>query len=172
MLDDYLDPEAKARIEIDKMLSAAGWTVQDYKAVNLGASRGVAVREFVMAPGHGSADYLLFVDRQAVGEIEAKKAGTTLTGVEWQSAKYLAGLPAGISAVVKPLPFAYESTGIETRFTNGLEPESASREVFGFYRPEALDEMLKGRGILRAGLPSLPPLPPDRPPRSAVRSDP
>jgi hypothetical protein len=89
MLHDYLEPEAKARFEIDKMLAAAGWTVQGYKTVNLGASQGVAVREFVMADGRESADYLLFVDRQAVGVIEAKKAGTTLTGVEWQSAKYL-----------------------------------------------------------------------------------
>ena len=49
---------------------------------------GVAVREFVLKPPHGRADYLLFVDRKAVGVIEAKKEGETLTGVEWQSAKY------------------------------------------------------------------------------------
>lgn len=40
-----------------------------------------------MEEGKGDADYLLFLDRKAVGVIEAKKAGSTLTGVEWQSAK-------------------------------------------------------------------------------------
>lgn len=43
--------------------------------MDLGAGRGVAVREFPMAQGHGDADNLLFV-------VEVKKAGSTLTGVE------------------------------------------------------------------------------------------
>ncbi|HTP26595.1 MAG TPA: hypothetical protein VMK12_13200, partial [Anaeromyxobacteraceae bacterium] len=71
----YLAPEAKARVEIDRMLAAAGWAIQNYAAVNLSAARGVAVREFVLAPGHGRADYLLFVDGTAVGALEAKKEG-------------------------------------------------------------------------------------------------
>jgi type I restriction enzyme R subunit len=55
----YLTPEAKARVEIDAKLAAAGWAVQDARAVNLSAARGVAVREFVMKQPHGRADYLL-----------------------------------------------------------------------------------------------------------------
>src|SRR5919202_475684 len=66
----YLTPEAQARVRIDEMLRAAGWAVQRYGAVNLSAGRGVAVREFVLAPGHGRADYLLFVDGSAVGALE------------------------------------------------------------------------------------------------------
>lgn len=85
---DYLGPEAKARLEIDRQLAEAGWVVQKHRQINLGAGLGVAVREFPMAEGHGDADYLLFLDRKAFGVIEAKKAGSTLTGVEWQSAKY------------------------------------------------------------------------------------
>lgn len=54
--------------------------------------------------------------------IEAKKEGSTLTGVEVQSAKYSEGLPAGLPAHRRPLPFLYESTGVETHFTNGLDP--------------------------------------------------
>lgn len=38
----------------------------------------------------------------------------------------------------RPLPFSYQSTGIETRFTNHLEPEARSRKVFAFHRPETL----------------------------------
>jgi hypothetical protein len=55
--EDYLTPEAGARVAIDRMLEAAGWAVQNYSSVDLSASRGVAVREFVMKPPHGRADY-------------------------------------------------------------------------------------------------------------------
>jgi type I restriction enzyme R subunit len=75
---------------------AAGWMVQSCKQLNLGTGRGVAVREFPMAENHGDADYLLFGDRKAVGVVEAKKKGSTLTGVEWQSAKYTTGLPGSV----------------------------------------------------------------------------
>src|SRR3954453_1932600 len=86
----YVLPEGRARMRIDQMLEAAGWAVQDARAVNLAASRGVAVREFVMKRPHGRADYLLFLDGRATGVVEAKKEGETLTGVEWQSAGKLA----------------------------------------------------------------------------------
>jgi type I restriction enzyme R subunit len=158
VIEDYLDPEARARMEIDRQLGACGWIVQDYKKLNLGAGIGVAVREFKMSGGYDSADYLLFVNRQAVGVIEAKKAGTTLTGVEWQSAKYASGLPDNISALVKPLPFAFESTGVETRFTNGFDADPASRQMFTFYRPETLAEIGGERTTLRARLRHLPEL--------------
>src|SRR5215210_6513885 len=121
------------------MLEAAGWAVQDAREVNLAAERGVAVREFILEAPHGRADYLLFVDREAVGVIEAKPEGATLTGVEWQSAKYLDGLPDWVtSALEGALPYAYQSTGVETRFTNTLDPEARSRQVFWFHRPETL----------------------------------
>jgi len=156
--EEYLTPEARARMEIDRQLKACGWEVQDYKKINLGAGRGVAVREFVMDGGYDAADYLLFVDRNAVGVIEAKKEGTTLTGVEHQSRKYVDGLPAGVSALIKPPPFAFESTGTETRLTNSLDHEPASRSVFTFYRPERLAEILDDRTTLRARLQAMPPL--------------
>jgi type I restriction enzyme, R subunit len=166
--ETYLAPEAKARRRIDEMLTAAGWVVQDYKQIALGVAQGVAVREFSMAPAHGRADYLLFIDRKAAGVIEAKKAGSTLTGVEWQAAKYTQGLPSGMDAWT-PLPFVYESTGTETMFTNALDPEPASRRVFSFHRPETLAQILDAlgdpdRGIrqatLRRRLLTLPPLDP------------
>jgi hypothetical protein len=58
-------PEERARENIDKQLVACGWIVQSRGAVNLYAGRGVAVREFPLETGE--ADYLLFVDRKAVG---------------------------------------------------------------------------------------------------------
>ena len=89
-----MNPEERARQSIDRLLTAAGWAVQDYKAAHIGAARGVALREFELNPGHGTADYLLYVDGKAAGIIEAKKQGATLTGVEVQSGKYAQGLPA------------------------------------------------------------------------------
>jgi type I restriction enzyme, R subunit len=143
--DAYLGPEALARRQIDEKLAASGWIVQDQAGGNLGAGRGVAIREFLMTPGHGKADYLLFVDRKAVGVIEAKKAGTPLIGVEWQSAKYTSGLPTNVSVLMTPLPFAYESTGVDTRFTNAMDPEPRSRRVFSFHRPGTLAEFCARR---------------------------
>ena len=133
-----MPPEAAARENIDRALAEAGWVVQDVEALNLSAGPGVAVREFPLKSGHGNADYLLYADGKVVGVVEAKKEGTPLTGVEIQTAKYSEGLPNGIPAWVRPIPFLYESTGIETRFTNRLDPTPKSRDVFTFHRPETL----------------------------------
>ena len=83
-----MTPEAKARQTIDERLVAAGWSVQDMKAINLGASLGVAVREF--PTDSGPADYVLFVNRNPVGVIEAKKdaAGENITTAESQTERY------------------------------------------------------------------------------------
>ena len=86
----------------------------------------------------GEPDYTLFVDGKALGTTEAKPEGATLTSVEEQSAKYVAGVPKGLPAWKSPLPFCYESTGTETFFTNRLDPEPRSRRVFSFHRPETL----------------------------------
>ena len=135
-------PEALARENIDAALAEAGWLVQDSDAIDLTAGRGIAVREFALAPGHGKADYLLYVDGKAAGVIEAKQEGTTLTGVEVQAEKYATGMPRALPAHLRPLPFLYQSTGVETCFTNRLDPEPRSRRVFHFHRPETLAEWL------------------------------
>ncbi len=54
-----LQAEQRARVLIDARLTAAGWLVQDRQELNLLAGAGIAVREAVMAPGHGRVDYLL-----------------------------------------------------------------------------------------------------------------
>jgi type I restriction enzyme R subunit len=134
--------EQRARENIDRLLTAAGWSVQNFKQADIRAARGVAIREFVLEGGRGFVDHLLYVDGKAAGVIEAKKQGATLTGVEIQSAKYEQGLPASLPAWRRPLPFVYESTGAETHFTNGLDPEPRARKVFAFHKPETLGEWL------------------------------
>jgi type I restriction enzyme R subunit len=151
-----MKPEEKARQKIDQLLEAAGWAVQDVQQLNLGASLGVAVREFPLKSGE--ADYLLFIDREAAGVIEAKPEGTTLSGVADQSAKYVTGIPENLPHVQEPLPFAYESTGIETFFTDLRDPQPRSRRVFAFHKPETLKEWLSKQDTLRARLRSMLPL--------------
>ncbi len=126
-------PEEKARKVIDELLTDAGWTVQDWEELNLGASLGVAVREFPLKSGF--ADYMLLIDRKPVGVVEAKPFGTTLSGVAEQSEKYLRLIPDSYN-LVEPPPFAYESTGKVTYFRDSRDPDCRSRRVFSFHQPE------------------------------------
>jgi type I restriction enzyme R subunit len=135
-------PEQRARQKIDAALAASGWVVQNRDEMNLGAARGVAVREYKLASGHGFADYLLFVDEQAAGVLEAKAEGFTLTGVEPQAKKYAEGLPKNLHPKVRPLPFLYISNGGATSFTNLLDPKPKARRVFQVHRPETLADWL------------------------------
>ena len=150
-------PERKARRIIDANLEAAGWLVRSHDDLDLTAGYGIAVREFPMKPGFGTADYVLYVDRMAIGAIEAKPGGT-LTGVEEQSGKYAVGLPDDLPAHHRPLPFVFESNGSRTVFTNGLDPAPRSRHVFNFPRAETLAEWSALPNQVRARLKTLPPL--------------
>ena len=80
-----MTPETKARQRIDQKLTQAGWVIQGRKELNYSASVGVAVREY--PTDTGPADYVLFVNREAVGVIEAKRdsAGENLTVSERQT---------------------------------------------------------------------------------------
>ncbi|MBN2239892.1 MAG: DEAD/DEAH box helicase family protein [Dehalococcoidales bacterium] len=147
-------PEERARRVIDSLLKAAGWKIQNLDELNLGAALGVAVREFPLKTG--AADYLLFVDRKAVGVIEAKKEGSTLSGVADQTSRYVAGVPDNLPHVSEPLPFAYESTGTETNFRDNRDPEPRSRPVFAFHKPEYLIELANQADTLRGRLRSMP----------------
>lgn len=135
-------PEEKAREIIDQLLVSAGWTIQDHAEANLDVAGGVAIREFPLGYGFGEADYMLFADGRALGAVEAKKEGSTLTGFEGQTKKYSEGIPDGLPAPIRPLPFLYQSTGVESRFTSLLEPDAASRSVFCFHTPAALSRWL------------------------------
>ncbi|WP_438033973.1 hypothetical protein [Sorangium sp. So ce204] len=148
-------PEDAARKNIDEALTTAGWAVQDRQAMNLDAAHGVAVREFPLKRGHGFADYLLYVGGEAVGVIEAKEVGTTLTGVEGQIEKYSAGLPDLLPAPVRPLPFLYESTGVETPFTSRLDLRARRGQAPFRLRQRLEDpEMGRPRRVCRPDRPS------------------
>jgi type I restriction enzyme R subunit len=138
-------PEQRARENIDCQLIAAGWQIQRFGELNLHGGRGIAATEFPGATG--PADYLLYVDRKAVGVVEAKPEGFTLAGYEVQTRRYGRDLVLGVPAPIRPLPFLYESTGAETFFTNGLDPEPRSRQVFHFQRPETFARWLSAEPL-------------------------
>lgn len=123
-----MTPEARARQTIDALLLAAGWHVCDVASANLhagsGAVKGVAIRECPLNPGHGFADYLLYVNGKACGVIEAKKEGATLSGVEVQSARCAQGLPAALARTNQsPFEYRYESrdAAIASVFHHGFK---------------------------------------------------
>ena len=68
---DNQNPEQKARDHIDMLLKQAGWTIQSMKMIDLSTGQGQAVREY--QTDAGPADYVLFVDKKAIGVIEAKR---------------------------------------------------------------------------------------------------
>ena len=155
-----LTPEQKARQTIDAMLTDSGWSVQDKNHIDFAQGLGQAVREY--QTDKGPADYVLFVERKAVGVIEAKReeVGHNITTVEEQTESYATAKLKWINNQ-KPLPFLYESTGVITRFTDARDPNPRSREIFRFQRPETLKEWLSQGNSLRHRLKEIPLLNPD-----------
>ena len=138
-----VETRAKAREQIDEQLQAAGWTVQSRDETNLGAARGVAVCEFPLTTGF--ADYMLFAEGRPIGVVEAKAAGTTLSGVEPQALQVLRGAaataaPAGLARPAA-LPLRVHRRGDLLR--RRPRPRARSRRVF--YLSPARDAGRMGR---------------------------
>ncbi|UYA61109.1 Type I restriction-modification system, restriction subunit R [Pectobacterium sp. F1-1] len=156
-----MTPEAKARQIIDSRLEQAGWIIQDMKQVNLSAGLGVVIREF--PTDSGPADYVLFINRDMVGVIEAKRdsVGENITVTETQSDRYA-------SAKLKwrkdssPLRFLFQATGQIIRFTDNADPSPRSREIFHFFKPETLATWLDQPETLRRRLAEQMPALPER----------
>ena len=152
-----MSPEEKARQLIDARLAQAGWVVQDLSEVNPMASLGVAVREYPTSTG--PVDYALFVDGLPVGVVEAKRdeMGENITAVEPQSGRYANSKFKYITAE-HHIRFAYEATGVLTRFTDYDDEKCRSRTVYSFHRPETLRALLAQKDTVRNNLKHFPPL--------------
>jgi len=146
----FLNPEERARVLIDEQLTQAGWVVQDRKNIDLVNNVGVAVRETLLKSVAGRADYLLYLNRKIVGVIEAKPSGVTLTEVQWQSHRYSKGLDTEQKKIAvlnrDELPFIFEASGTETRFTNLYDPDPRARAIFNFQKPETLARIIRESG--------------------------
>src|SRR5437867_1307824 len=159
MADKNRNAEQRARDNIDVMLEQSGWKVQSKNKIDFSAGPGIAVREY--QTDIGPADYVLFINKQPVGVIEAKPEdwGQKITVVEEQSGGYATAKLKWLNNK-QPLPFVYESTGVVTRFTDRRDPKPRSREVFNFHRPETMQEWLAQPASLRGRLQGLPVLDP------------
>ena len=151
-----MTPEQQARRNIDSMLEASGWQIQNHAEHDTGVARGVAVREYPLQDDQ-SADYLLFINEVAVGIVEAKKKGMTLSGALQQAERYHSSLPDPLTTL-QGCPFLYASTGVETYFQDKRDPNSRSRHVFTFHTPDALRDMLQPRTLRQRLRNDLPPL--------------
>lgn len=95
-------------------------------------------------------DYLLYVDQQAVGVVESKREGVTLTGVEVQSSRYAAGLPSELSAALRPLPFRLRDESLEVS-ENLPDPDVIAQEILEDLRAaveqfeEVANDLARGR---------------------------
>ena len=76
-----LAPEEQARVLIDEQLTRAGWHVCDRDKIDLVHQTGNAVREVIMKPDHGRADYLLYVDRKGCWRNRSQTSWNNATGV-------------------------------------------------------------------------------------------
>lgn len=153
-----MSPEEKARIEIDQQLNASGYVVQDMSELNLYAGKGVVVREY--PTDTGEVDYLIFINQQPVGIIEAKsitKGEKLITEVEDQTRRYVNSKFLYFNKNVD-IRFVYESTGEITRFTDYNDIKFRSREIFTFHKPEELERLLKETDTLRNRLKCFPQL--------------
>jgi type I restriction enzyme R subunit len=137
-------PEDHARTHIDSSLATAGWVVQTRAQMNLGAGVGVAVQEF--PTDSGPVDYALFVGRELCGVIEAKPAGTTLSGFAEQAARYISDVPEHLVRRQGQVRFEYVASSSETLFRDHADPAPRSRRVFTFHRPETLQRWLTEDG--------------------------
>ncbi len=122
--------------------------------MNLGAGLGAAVREFSTASG--PVDYALFVGRDLCGVIEAKPAGTTLSGFAEQAARYMADVPGHLVRREGQVRFEYVATSNETLFRDHADPAPRSRRVFTFHRPETLQRWLADNATIRRQLQAMP----------------
>lgn len=154
-----MTPEQEARIVIDEKLKMSGWQVQNVNQLNLLAGLGVVVREFPTSTG--PVDYVLFINGEPVGVIEAKKssAGENITVVEEQSSRYANSTFKWINRD-HSIRFAYEATDKLVKFTDYKDIKYRSRKVFSFHRPEYLESLLQASDTIRNNMKHFPPLNP------------
>ena len=149
-----MSKEIEVRKEIiDEKLEEVGYVIQDMDELNLDAGLGVLVREYTTSTG--PVDYMIFINGEPCGVIEAKKIerGIELvTKTERQTNKYKNSIPKNFENRNVNLRFIYETTGKITRFTDYNDYNYRSREVFTFHTPIELADMLRKKITLRDNL--------------------
>lgn len=134
-------PEEKARVKIDKQLTAAGWDIvarDEYIPFNASA-----VKEALMQ-GNKESDYLLFVDDKAIAVVEAKAEDNSLGDVVAQQAEWYSQNPQSWVGLWCPnqIPFVYLANGNKIYFKNMLDADSEYVELAEMHSPKKMIQML------------------------------
>jgi len=145
-----VNPEKIARNKIDKMLSSCCWVVQNYKAVDLSAGRGIALREVPLKSG--PCDYLS-ICREKVQTVFGQLSPYCF------DARRSRGFNSGEFAIIKSQSgLDSDKPGVRTRTNRAtslsIEAEDfdyapfsqrgglgKARQLFGEQLPELLDEL-------------------------------
>lgn len=133
-------PEEKARIKIDKQLTAAGWDIvarDEYIPFNASA-----VKEALMQ-GNKESDYLLFADDKAIAVVEAKAEDNSLGVAVAQQAEWYSQNPQGVGLwCPNQVPFVYLANGNKIYFKNMLDADSEYIELAEMHSPKKMLQML------------------------------
>ncbi len=133
-------PEEKARVKIDKQLTAAGWDIvarDEYIPFNASA-----VKEALMQ-GNKESDYLIFVDDKAIAVVEAKAEDNSLGEVVAQQAEWYSQNPQGVGLwCPNQVPFVYLANGNKIYFKNMLDADSEYIELTEMHSPKKMLQML------------------------------
>jgi type I restriction enzyme, R subunit len=141
---------------IEEKLKQAGWDIQNAADINLRDSRIVAVRDFSLI--HLAVDFLLFVDQNAVGIIQATDtvSGRPEAFDAEDESRY--ECPRYVPHTHNPLPFFYFVRNQFILYKNTLDPEPQFKSIFNFHRGETLIKFLSDQTMLKKRLLDLPPL--------------
>jgi type I restriction enzyme R subunit len=144
---DLKEAEWRTRLRrIDPRLALAGWQIVDFDpGCPTHSYTRHAVREYPTA--NGPADYVLWVDGQPLGIVEAKRLAVGPQNVLTQAERYSEGLLESLLKFGRlRVPFLYSSNGEVVWFHDIRYHLNRSRRTAGFHTPEALVEML-GRDL-------------------------
>ncbi len=130
------------RKRIDTRLRALGWTIAPFQP-NLDISEFPqhAITEFETR--NGPADYVIVLDGQVVGVVEAKKLSLGPQNALSQAERYARGLedtPFDFDGL--RVPFLWSTNGEVVWFHDVRHPLNASRQVSGLPTPSGLREAL------------------------------
>jgi type I restriction enzyme R subunit len=126
---------------VDPLLKAVGWTLVNFKeGLDFTKLTHHAIREFPTS--NGPADYVLVVDGQILGIVEAKKVTLGPQNVLTQAERYSKGAVDGsVNVRGYRVPFLYSTNGEVIWFHDVRHKLNRSRPIARFHQPAALAEM-------------------------------
>lgn len=137
----YEQEKETRKKKIDKLLRDSGWEILT-KGKSIPRKGAFALEEYPTSSG--PADYVLIVDNDVIGVVEAKKSSEHVYGVLTQAQRYardIEGTNYDFNGF--RVPFIYSTNGHDVYFQDLRSEASRSREVLTFHTPTALQEFLQ-----------------------------